>query len=62
MAFGLKVEPSGGGVLTSDSLPTHNGKTALQSDATVGSDIQQIELQNMPTPVKKLIFIVFMII
>ncbi|KAL2311732.1 hypothetical protein POMI540_4775 [Schizosaccharomyces pombe] len=52
LALGLKVEPSGDDP-ASDTLPTHNGETALQSDATVGSDIEQIELQNMPTPVKK---------
>lgn len=52
LAFGFKIVTSGD-VCVSNTLPTHNGETALHSDATVGSDIEQIELQNMPTPVKK---------
>ncbi|CAC21416.1 S. pombe specific DUF999 protein family 8 [Schizosaccharomyces pombe] len=47
LAFGIKVKPLG------DTLPTHNGETGSHSKATVGSDIEQIEFQNMPTPVKK---------
>ncbi|CAB94268.1 S. pombe specific DUF999 protein family 9 [Schizosaccharomyces pombe] len=52
LSLGFKIVTPGD-VCVSNTLPTHNGETALHSETTVGSDIEQIELQNMPTPVKK---------